>query len=479
MARVFKPTYPKMRTVKGSDGKPVKVERIPKRGKNAGKKIMAALREPVLGRNGKPLLVESGKWYVEYRTVDDTIKSVPGYTDKKATEQLAARLDREVAQKREGIIDRYAEHRKKPLSRHLDDYEEHLRNTDCSKRHIETVVPRVRKVLAGCRMVYWSDMSPSAVQTFVAQRRNEGLSVQTCNFYLKAAKAFCQWLVKDGRFPENPVTHVQGGNPQTDRRHDRRGLSVDELMALLESVRNAQTHHGMSGPERAMTYQLAVETGLRVGEIRSLTPASFDMESTPPTVTVEAAYSKHRREDVQPIRPAFCVDLRDYLADRPTEAPAFKLPEKTAKMLRADLAGARESWIEEAETEKAKEDRRRSDFLAYRDHSGRFADFHSLRHTFISNLANGGVHPKDAQSLARHSTITLTMDRYTHTARGKLATALEALPDLRHDPTVETLKATGTCDTTETHMSSDMSADGLDMCPLELHRMRRVKSFIW
>ena len=123
------------------------------------------------------------------------------------------------------------------------------------------------------------------------------------------------------------------------------------------------------------------------------------------------------------------------------------------------MAGARDSWIEEAETEKVKEDRQRSDFLAYRDHSNRVVDFHALRHTFISNLANGGVHPKDAQALARHSTITLTMDCYTHTSRGKLATALEALPDLRHDPAVETLKATGTCDGAETHMSSCMSSD--------------------
>ena len=39
--------------------------------------------------------------------------------------------------------------------------------------------------------------------------------------------------------------------------------------------------------------------------------------------------------------------------------------------------------------------------------------FHALRHTFITNLARSGVHPKTAQSLARHSTITLTMDRYS------------------------------------------------------------------
>ncbi len=39
---------------------------------------------------------------------------------------------------------------------------------------------------------------------------------------------------------------------------------------------------------------------------------------------------------------------------------------------------------------------------------------HALRHTFISNLARAGIHPKTAQALARHSTITLTLDRYSH-----------------------------------------------------------------
>src|SRR5690606_6646738 len=44
--------------------------------------------------------------------------------------------------------------------------------------------------------------------------------------------------------------------------------------------------------------------------------------------------------------------------------------------------------------------------------------------------AASGVHPKLAQELARHSTITLTMDRYTHTAWENMAAALERLPDL-------------------------------------------------
>ncbi|MBN1808600.1 MAG: tyrosine-type recombinase/integrase [Planctomycetes bacterium] len=67
--------------------------------------------------------------------------------------------------------------------------------------------------------------------------------------------------------------------------------------------------------------------------------------------------------------------------------------------------------------------------VPYADGAGKIADFHSLRHTFISNLVAGGVHPKVAQTLARHSSITLTMDHYTHVAIGGLVSALGTLPD--------------------------------------------------
>jgi len=85
--------------------------------------------------------------------------------------------------------------------------------------------------------------------------------------------------------------------------------------------------------------------------------------------------------------------------------------------------------------------------IACRDAAGRVADCHSLRHTFITNLAAGGVHPKIAQALARHSTITLTMDRYGHTVLGEQATALNALPDLAGgNPDRPSQNATGTDD---------------------------------
>jgi hypothetical protein len=83
--------------------------------------------------------------------------------------------------------------------------------------------------------------------------------------------------------------------------------------------------------------------------------------------------------------------------------------------------------------------------LSYRDERGRVFDFHALRHQFLSSLAAAGVHPKVAQSLARHSTITLTMDRYAHLGLYDQSAALDQLPGLPlTNPDPIAAQATGT-----------------------------------
>ncbi len=202
-----------------------------------------------------------------------------------------------------------------------------------------------------------------------------------------------------------------------------------------------------------MLYHLAVETGFRAGEIRHLTPIAFDLVDDAgklhpdPTITIAAAYSKRRREDVQPIRREFAAALMKFLKGKDSSAPVFGLPKgyHLSKIIRRDLEAARGAWIDEAPTATERHHRGQSDFLMYTDHAGRKADFHSLRHTYITNLARGGVHPKVAQTLARHSTITLTMDLYSHTVREDQRDALQALPDLGGDKQApERLRATGT-----------------------------------
>ena len=103
--------------------------------------------------------------------------------------------------------------------------------------------------------------------------------------------------MRDHRTLVDPLAHVSKLNVSTDRRHDRRALSQDEFARLLDAARSGKQIEGISGPDRAMMYTLAAWTGFRKGEIGSLTLASLDLDGQPPTATVQASFSKRRRDD--------------------------------------------------------------------------------------------------------------------------------------------------------------------------------------
>jgi integrase len=158
--------------------------------------------------------------------------------------------------------------------------------------------------------------------------------------------------------------------------------------------------------------RLVVETALRAGDLRSLTTPSFQLDCENPTVTIAADYSKQRRGDTLPLRPALAAELGSFLGTLLPTAKAFSAMSivfHVARMFWCDIQAAG---------------------IPHRDTAGLVADFHSLRHTFVTNLARDGVHPKVAQALARYSTITLTMDRYSHKLIDEQSAALAALPDL-------------------------------------------------
>ncbi|MHC4546565.1 MAG: site-specific integrase [Planctomycetota bacterium] len=338
-------------------------------------------------------------------------KRVKGFRDKAATIQLAAELEKKAELARSGIVDKYAEYRKTPLKEHLDDYRQNMVDRGNSTKHAKTTYNRSKAIIEECGFAFISDVSASAVQNHLAERRRRGLGVSTSNHYLQATKGFLNWMVADGRTDENPLSHLKGLNTNVDIRHKRRALTVEELCHLIETTIKDPKHHKMTGKERAVLYVLAASTGFRASELSSLTWRSFDFGSDGPTVTVLAAYSKRKRDDVQPL-PRYIADqfvlCRQELGASPDSRvfPRF-VDAKGAEILRVDLEAAG---------------------IPYRDESDRVVDFHALRHTYISNLNQSGASPKVSQSLARHSTITLTLDRYTHLAMHSERNAVENLP---------------------------------------------------
>ncbi len=387
-------------------------------------------------KTGEMVRVKSKKWWGRYRDSIDRDRRVPLSTDKRAAQAMLDQIVTREERKRAGLIDTAHEQMKRPIRKHVEEYLQHLEAKNNTEEYVRSVNMKLGRIIEELKWQRISDIKAVDMERFLCDLRNtQGRSVATSNHYLRAAKGFARWLVNNERLYRNPLISLSLLNTRTDRRHDRRALSQEEFRRLIEAAETGPPVEGLSGRTRAMIYRVAAWTGLRKGEIDSLTPRSFRLDADPPTVKVEASWSKRRRRDTQILHPDLVVHLRPWCERFEPNELMFPMSEascgfdrKGAKMMRADLEAARNLWLAEDET--LREERERSDFLKYRDQDGRFADFHSLRHTFITNLIKANVSPKVAQTLARHSDIRLTMDIYTHVDQDEQKGAIGRLPEM-------------------------------------------------
>ena len=376
-----------------------------------------------------------------------------GKADKATAQRWAAAWEAQARDAREGRTDPradgYRQADARSIADHVSDFAAMLQARGNTPKHVLETAGAVRRVLDLSGAARLSDLSADAVQRAVAQIRDSGRSLRTANKALRAVKTFAGWLLADRRIRHDDLRHVRNFNAATDRRRVRRDLADEELARLIDAAERGPWSWGMSGEDRAMAYRLAAGTGFRRNELRSLTTASFRLDADPPCIAVTASYSKRRRDDVQPIDGALAAMLKTWLDSKTAGEVVLPLTDKTAAMLAADLRRARAWWIREATDRTERRERRGADFLAYIDSAGAVADFHGLRHRYVSAVVNSGASVKVAQELARHSTPTLTIGRYAHVRLVDLRRAVPSVPTIM-EPAAQTqaqaLRATGTDD---------------------------------
>ena len=376
---------------------------------------------------------KSSKWYGRFRSPDGIVRVVPLFKDKTASRQRLAELERKAEQSDSGLLDPFEKSRKEPLADHVAAFRQHLESKGNSEQHVALTVARCEAAFFGCGFKLLGQLDADKVANWLKQRRDESkvakgraanaaklkpFGIASSNHHLGAVKSFGNWLVKARRLERNPFAHLSKLNGKVDVRVERRALESDELARLIDATEHSpQTFRGLTGSDRAALYTLATMTGLRANELASLTALSFDFQANPPTVTVEAAHEKSGRGATLPLHPFAADKVATWLKSRPqsSAAPTIKPPvdtlwpgtwsKKAAEMLRRDLDEARSIWLAEVEKLTDEHERRtESTFLKPENANGEVADFHALRHTFITMLASSGVHPKVAQVLARHST---------------------------------------------------------------------------
>ena len=429
-----------------------------------------------LTKDGTKYLRPAKRWYFDLRDESGTVRRVKGFADLKATEQLAAEMERKASRVRSGYADPAEEHARRPLAAHLTDYAAHLEAKGNTADHTALTTGRVTALLSGCGFVFPLDadtaraaewlnalrrdgapvelaagdsfapgdvanllgVSGAAVRAAVKRlnlaatgngkartfprstvealvtNRGKGCAPETANHYVRAVRGFFRWLVKAKRIGANPLDSLSLVNAAVDVRHARRELTAAELGRLFVAAQaSARAYRGLAGADRYFLYLVAAGTGFRASALSNLTPADFDLSAG--TVTLAARFNKSRRLKVQPLPADVATALRPYLDGKPAGAPVWggtwARDHRGAEMLRIDLGAAGIAYATEG-----------PDGLEY-------ADFHSLRHSYLTLGGRSGIDLRTLQELAGHSKPELTA-RYSHRRLYDLAGAVEKFPNL-------------------------------------------------
>ncbi len=357
--------------------------------------------------------VREDRFYtVEYtpNTGGPSVREQTRYTDKSRAEQYLRKKEQEEEDKRNGVFDEdqhaLLSFKGVPIEQHINAYIAFVAAEGRTSHHVQTVDRRLRLICQGGSIATLADLRLSNARAGIAAATSGGkrqLSDQTRNHYVTSFKSFVNWLVNDRRLTSNPVAQLKVGKVLT-RKHERRVLSLEEIEWLLKATRSrSRPNQNISGPDRAVMYLLLMCIGYRRKELASLTPESFFDSDGELCVRLERAKSKNRKGAITAIPANQATGLRAWLAARPADQPLFRMPGKPTKLLRRDLALARNLWLNEAESKGEREEREASDFLKYRDSDGLYADLHSFRGVHATLALNTDAPLASKLKASRHS----------------------------------------------------------------------------
>ena len=355
-------------------------------------------------------------YYIDYFDHKKKRRRKKGFPDKALTQRLAARLENDVMLRLRGLIDPMKEEatnrKNSAIEEYILEFEKSISRGDNTKKHVKQTVNRIRRLVSEADIKAPADIDFMTVETVMREMVESGeFGHKTHNHYLQAMDQFCKWLSHGQRqiLPCNPIAGMERLNTEIDVRHQRRALTQDEFWKLVDSAASSGVEiQCFDGFDRAKIYMISYFTGLRRKEIASLTPMSFNLTDNPPTLTIQAGNSKHRKKDVLPLHPELVNILSEWLDGKESCEELFP---KLAK---------RRTWL------MVKKDLERVG-IPYETADG-IADFHAAgRHTHITELLRNGATLPQAKELARHSDVRTTM-KYTHIGIDDQAKALSSLP---------------------------------------------------
>ena len=322
------------------------------------------------------------RWKYRLRPEEGKVRDVSlGTSDKQVAERIRSERFRELEHERAGLLPAKAtrEAARKELADHLQDFLGDMRRPGKSDKYLANIEHRVGSLITACGWNSFKAVSADSFQSWL--RQQTGTSDKTANDYLSAARCFLNWSVRLGRAGFNPLASVEKVKTKAGKAEEIRALSDDEMLRLL----------AVSGDPKPV-YLMAVYTGLRSSELAALKWGDLHLDAVTPFVKVRSSTTKNGKAADMKLHPDLVATLRGLRAcGVMDDEPVFKKIPRIERF-RRDLIKAG---------------------IPPRDAMGRKAVFHSLRHTFGTNLARAGVASRVAMALMRHSDRRLTDKIYT------------------------------------------------------------------
>ena len=409
-----------------------------------------------LTKDGTKYLRPAKRWYFDLRDDTGTVRRVKGFADLRATEQLAAEMERKASRVRSGYADPVEEHVRRPLADHLTDYAAHLEAKGNTADHTQQTTKRVTALLAGCGFVFPRDadtgkvaewlnslrrdriptdlpdgdlfapinvakllgISGTAVRSAVKRlnlpatgkgkartfpratvealvlNKAKGCSPETVNHYVRSVRGFFRWLVKAKRLGSNPLESLSLVNAAVDVRHARRELTAEELRRLFNAAGSStNTYRGLTGEDRYFLYLVAAGTGFRAYALANLTPSDFDLDAE--TVTLAARFNKIPPDEgtTASVCRVRCPSPVLSTASRPTRQSGAERGRGTNGARKCSVT----TWRPPA-----------SPTSTEGPDGPEYADFHSLRHSYLTLGGQVGNRLADAYGTRR------TLETGTH-----------------------------------------------------------------
>jgi integrase len=353
--------------------------------------------KPKRRKNGKS--VESRLYSGRYRLSGQTktITVALGISDKQAAEAQLRKLIRDLEREAAGIIapKRMRDAANKSLRDHLLDYFADLKARKRAADYIAKTEMRLRKLATECS---WRQLIDVTAESFRRWRASQTLAAKTLNDYLAAVCAFFSWLEKAEAIQRNPLKHVGKVEARGNERRKRRAFTLDELARVIAD----------SGRYR-LALLTAYYTGLRRNELKQFECGDIQQASEGIFIVARASTTKNHKSQRQYMPVWFFAELakakpQDVAGNTRVFAPGT-IPSMWKFKQLLELAG-----------------------VPYKDDQGRQADFHALRRSVNTHLAQAAVDPQTRQEMMRHSELRLTLDVYTDKGMLPMAAAVEKLP---------------------------------------------------